>query len=298
MDRTYMPLALGAGAEVRALCEVVSLQRTIHGYRVDWLDHGAGRRGHAEAALVVLAAGTFGTLRLLFSARRDHLLDLPPSLGRRFSLGGDMMGSISGFVGAGESEFGPCVGAAVFVERDGQHRFAIAEGGTPAEALPIPAALRRRLADGVGLAAMGRDASDGTVSFDGRELHTTAGRSLDPELYAEVERALSSIADGYDARQVSINLPGRLLMTVHPMGGASIADQEDVGVVDHTGQVFGNPGLHIADASTFPHAPGIPPSMTIAALAERQAELITRSTRTERLPDGVEHERTLALSSA
>jgi cholesterol oxidase len=129
---------------------------------------------------------------------------------------------------------------------------------------------------------MGRDAATGIMGFDGRELRTKTGRSMDPDLYAEVQHALSSVADGYHARDVSITPPGgaksSLVMTVHPMGGASIGETGYEGVVDHTGQVFGNPGLHIADASTFPHAPGIPPSMTIAALAERQAVLIAQGT--------------------
>jgi choline dehydrogenase-like flavoprotein len=43
---------------------------------------------------------------------------------------------------------------------------------------------------------------------------------------------------------------------------------------DHRGEVFGYPGLFVADGSLYPRSPGIGPSMTIAALAERQASLI------------------------
>jgi cholesterol oxidase len=122
MDRTYVPLALRYGADVRSLCEVVAVDRSRRGYRVRWLDHQAGTHAHADAQVVVLAAGTFGSLRLLYSARRDHSLEMPSALGRHFSLGGDMAASVAGFAGAGESGFGPCVGAAVFVQRHGEHR--------------------------------------------------------------------------------------------------------------------------------------------------------------------------------
>ena len=47
------------------------------------------------------------------------------------------------------------------------------------------------------------------------------------------------------------------------------------GFTDHRGQVFGHPGLYVADGSLYPRSPGIPPSMTIAALAERQASLMS-----------------------
>ena len=41
--------------------------------------------------------------------------------------------------------------------------------------------------------AMGRDASDERITFDGRELRTRTSRAIDPELYAEVEGALAAI---------------------------------------------------------------------------------------------------------
>lgn len=46
------------------------------------------------------------------------------------------------------------------------------------------------------------------------------------------------------------------------------------GFTNHRGEVFGHPGLFVADGSLYPRSPGIGPSMTIAALAERQATLM------------------------
>jgi len=48
----------------------------------------------------------------------------------------------------------------------------------------------------------------------------------------------------------------------------------DDGVVDHRGEVFGHPGLYVADGAIVPKAIGVNPSRTIAALAERIADLI------------------------
>jgi cholesterol oxidase len=46
----------------------------------------------------------------------------------------------------------------------------------------------------------------------------------------------------------------------------------DHGVVDAFGQVFGFPGLVIADGSVMPGPVGANPSLTIAALADRFVE--------------------------
>jgi cholesterol oxidase len=51
-----------------------------------------------------------------------------------------------------------------------------------------------------------------------------------------------------------------------------MADSPDGGVVDPNGEVFGYPGLYVADGSLVPTPTGVPPSMTIAAMAERIVE--------------------------
>jgi cholesterol oxidase len=66
------------------------------------------------------------------------------------------------------------------------------------------------------------------------------------------------------------------LITPHPLGGCNMGVDAAHGVVDHTGAVFGYPGLHVADGAIVPEAIGINPSRTIAALAERSAEFIAK----------------------
>jgi cholesterol oxidase len=164
------------------------------------------------------------------------------------------------------------------VEHEGRLRFIVGEVGLPLGALPLPAALRRRLARTAGLIAMGRDASVGTIEYDGQGLRTTTGRAMDPGLFTEIERALDQVAVAYRPRRTWLNAPaGRgaaRLGTVHPLGGCAVGRTPAEGVVDHRGQVFGYPGLFVADGSLYPRSPGVPPSLTIAALAERQAALM------------------------
>jgi cholesterol oxidase len=60
--------------------------------------------------------------------------------------------------------------------------------------------------------------------------------------------------------------------TVHPLGGCSLGATREEGVVDSYGEVFGHPGLYVADGSVMPGPVGPNPSLTITALAERFAE--------------------------
>jgi cholesterol oxidase len=46
-----------------------------------------------------------------------------------------------------------------------------------------------------------------------------------------------------------------------------------VGAVDPYLRVFGQPGLHVMDGSVMPANPGVNPSLTITALAERAMSL-------------------------
>ncbi len=280
LDLTYVPVALRHGAELRPLCEVVAIGASDAGYRLRYRDHRSGALHHVAAPRVVLAAGSMNTMRLLFQARDRHrtLPGVSRVLGRRFSPNGDLLGLILDTSGVARGGEGPALNAFVRVEHEGRLRFIVGEVGMPLAALPLGARLRRRLGRSAGLIAMGRDASTGVIEYDGVGLRSDAGRAIDPGLFADIEHTLDQVSVPYHGRRVWLNAPnGRgasRLGTVHPLGGCAVGRTPEDGVVDHRGQVFGHPGLFVADGSLYPRAPGVPPSLTIAALAERQAALM------------------------
>lgn len=69
----------------------------------------------------------------------------------------------------------------------------------------------------------------------------------------------------------------RRIITVHPLGGCRLADSPEKGVVSTSGEVFGHPGLFIADGSVIPTSIGFHPVMTISAIAERIADAVVAS---------------------
>jgi cholesterol oxidase len=58
-------------------------------------------------------------------------------------------------------------------------------------------------------------------------------------------------------------------LTAHFIGGCTIGDSPDSGVVDPYQRIYGYPGLHIADGSAISANLGVNPSLTITAQAER-----------------------------
>ena len=57
--------------------------------------------------------------------------------------------------------------------------------------------------------------------------------------------------------------------TAHILGGACMDQDADEGVIDAEHRVFGYPGLYVIDGSAVSANPGVNPSLTITALAER-----------------------------
>lgn len=62
--------------------------------------------------------------------------------------------------------------------------------------------------------------------------------------------------------------------TAHILGGACMGANADEGVIDSRHRVFGYPGLYVIDGSAVSANPGVNPSLTITALAERAMSFI------------------------
>ncbi|NUP06475.1 MAG: GMC family oxidoreductase [Polyangiaceae bacterium] len=116
---------------------------------------------------------------------------------------------------------------------------------------------------------MGRDIPDGTLRIDGKWLELDYSEAGSRELFDAMQEVAQRLASELDATYV-VNPLYRFkkLITVHPLGGCSMADDPEHGVVDADGQVFGCPGLYIADGSVMPGPVGPNPALTIAALAD------------------------------
>ncbi|HEX2676143.1 MAG TPA: GMC oxidoreductase, partial [Polyangiales bacterium] len=62
--------------------------------------------------------------------------------------------------------------------------------------------------------------------------------------------------------------------TAHILGGCCMGDSAETGVIDAQHRVFNYPGLYVIDGSAVSANPGVNPSLTICALAERAMSYI------------------------
>ena len=98
------------------------------------------------------------------------------------------------------------------------------------------------------------------------------------------ERRTGGIAQS-GMTESALNIPS----TAHILGGAVIGRNPDEGVVDARNEVFGYENLLVVDGSAIPANPGVNPSLTITAIAERAMSLVPDSddagARTGELPE-------------
>ncbi|MFQ5778119.1 MAG: GMC family oxidoreductase, partial [Terriglobia bacterium] len=306
LDLTYLKHAESLGAEIRPLCQVESVTPRGGGYEVSFrsLSEPEKPEQPVHARSVYLAAGSLGTTELLLRCRDLHrtLPNLSLHLGWGWSANGDFFAGLLDARLPLVPTVGPSVAGGYDASEAGE--FYVLEGAIPAALaarrktllrlatralawLRLSGRKRAPLASSAescgesdmeellrylgAFFLMGRDASDGRLLLDPRGRLGLLWDARESELLLNrMRRYLRELGKGYGGWMLvpppwwETGLSG----TVHPLGGCGMGRDPSEGVVDAFGRVFGYPNLYVCDGSIFPRALGVPPSMTIAALAE------------------------------
>ena len=146
VDITYIARAQAHGAEIYPLHEVVRIDPPAGPagrWRIGFRDLQYRIGGSVEARLLVLAAGTIGTSRLLLK-NRGRLRSLSPALGSRFSGNGDALAlaldpAAPGVSGA-RTDYGPSMTSRI--DYTDERGFMVADGGLPGNFGGLLAAVR------------------------------------------------------------------------------------------------------------------------------------------------------------
>lgn len=131
---------------------------------------------------------------------------------------------------------------------------------------------------------MGQDKSDGQLALDDEDnIEVNWPHIKSDPIFKAIENEFKRHSEKQGG--VYLNNPrgeslfGGNMMTVHPLGGCSMGEDVNTGVVNHKGQVFDpnggvHEGLYVADGSIIPGSLGVNPLLTISALSERIADQV------------------------
>jgi cholesterol oxidase len=129
---------------------------------------------------------------------------------------------------------------------------------------------------------------DNAISFRAKRRWLGRGVSLTTEqdaekpnpTYIEVgNKAAQWLAKktGGVAQSMVLEAVANIPTTAHLLGGAVIGRDESTGVVDRNNRVFGYENLLVCDGAALPANPGVNPSLTITAIAERAMAAIPQA---------------------
>ncbi|MEU9889374.1 GMC family oxidoreductase [Sphaerisporangium sp. NPDC051011] len=120
------------------------------------------------------------------------------------------------------------------------------------------------------LLGMGRDVPDGRLRLRDGRLDVQWHSQGNEEHFERIRATMRRVSDVLGAEHS--DMPawlGKRIITVHPLGGVPMGRHAGEGACDAYGEMFGHPGLYVADGAALPGPVGANPSLTIAALADR-----------------------------
>jgi len=310
LPKNYLWLAERAGAEVLPLTTVTALRPLADGWAVDTVRTGAWRARRTArtvtAGQVVLAAGTYGTQRLLHRMRdTGRLRNLSPRLGELTRTNSEsLLGATTKRRGRVDYSRGVAITSSFRPELEthvepvrygagsnlmGLLSTVLTEGGGPRpRALTWLTELARHPARAARtvwvrgwsqrtVIALVMQSLDNSLVISGRRgllgwrLTSRHGHGEPSPTWIpagnEAVRRMAAVMGGEPGGSW-LDLTGSPV-TAHFLGGVTIGTDAEHGVVDGWHRVFGHPGLHVADGSTVSANVGANPSLTITAQAER-----------------------------
>ncbi|MFC4128380.1 GMC oxidoreductase [Nocardia rhizosphaerae] len=298
----YLHLAESLGAQVHPLTTVTRVAPDgAGGYRVETVASDRWVRKQRRtftAQQVVFAAAALGTQKLLHTLRADGTLPgLSPRVGELTRSNSE---AIIGVTSKSRTDFAQGVAITSSIHPEAQTHVEVCTYGSGQNALFVQTVpmidggafrflrlllsmvlhplqfLRSQNAHGASdrsviLLVMQSLDNSLTSYLKGRRLVTKQG-SGEPNpvwipLAHDIARAYAVEADGLPGNIATdiFNIPA----TAHYIGGCTIGESAETGVIDPYQRVYGHPGLHIADGSAITANLGVNPSLTITAQAER-----------------------------
>jgi len=312
LDKNYLYLAERLGAQVLAETEVTEVRPRNGGYQLitrPSLDRRAGSQ-RLTCDRVVFAGGVMGTVPLLLAMRGapDGLPNLSPRLGEMVRTNNEALVGVIAPDSPHDFTKGVAVGSILHTDDAGHFEpIHYGRGSSFFRLLVMPhAPAPTRLGRVVAMArAIARDPRRHLRAYLTRNLSTKSvtlvymqtvdstlnlRRGRGGRLTTEIEPgaeppspfipAANQLVDRFAAKvggvpmTMATELLAAIPTTAHILGGCVMGSDADSGVIDARHRVHGHDGLYVVDGSAISANPGVNPSLSITALAERAMTFI------------------------
>jgi len=122
-----------------------------------------------------------------------------------------------------------------------------------------------------------RDENAGEISIDNKGKLIVA-KPLTDQDKSRCQKGLGAIKNILHAEGALRVIEAPMYFGLHLMGGCVMGSDATKSVIDPEFRVHGQKNIYICDSSIFPNAPGVNPSLTIYALAEKLSEQLLTAT--------------------
>jgi len=308
LDKNYLYLAEQQGLKIQPESEAVDVTPWgkadgSEGYCVRWRSSTAwmGRQGSATCRGVVFSGGVLGTVKLLAKLGKSSLPKLSERVGQGVRTNSESLMGVMTFDKSTRFSDGVAIGSILQTDEHSflePVRYPSGSGfwrlfmAPLAHGKSVVTRIAKMLYDlvrhpvkNLRIYSVGNWAERTQILLFMRTIDTTlrlvAGRwrlrsekdrgepptAFIPEA-KELAEQYARIVNGKPMVLLSETLLG-IPTTAHILGGAVMGRDRDEGVIDSSNRVFGYRNLYICDGSAVSANPGVNPSLTIAALAER-----------------------------
>lgn len=311
LDKNYLWLAQQNGAEILAENEVFDVKPSTDGYEVRTRSSTAffPKKRKFKTKKVIFSGGVLGTVKLLLKLKKGSLPKLSDRLGEDIRTNNETLISVSTADKNKNLSRGVAIGSLLHTDENSHLEIVrYSEGSGFWKLLHLPMASGKhpvsRMIHILGqflssplawfqtyfINSWSRSTTvllfmqsvDSTLRLKRNafgSLSTALGKGNKPTSDIPESRELtekySSIINGKATSFTLESLAG-IPTTAHILGGAVMGKDASEGVINSENKIFGYKGLYVIDGSMISSNPGVNPSLSITAIAERAMSRIPR----------------------
>ena len=305
LDKNYLWLAQDLGAEILAEKEVVDVKPlSSEGYEVKFRSSTAffRRTKTLRSKGIIFSGGVLGTVKLLLKLKQKSLPKLSDKVGDEIRTNNETLISVSTADTDKDLSKGVAIGSLLHTDDDSHLEVVrysrgsgfwkllhlpMAEGKTPPQRIlnvlgqlvksPV-SWFRTYFVNGWSKSTavlLFMQSVDSTIRlkknfFGGMSSGVSTGKRPTADIPAskELTRRYSKAVNGKATSFVLESIAG-IPTTAHILGGAVMGADPSQGVINSSNEVFGYKKMYVIDGSMISANPGVNPSLSITAIAER-----------------------------